>query len=217
MIEAQGVGAKVIVNENSVRVEETGFGARGAVDIPFNKINKIRWVSSHIFARGNIQFFSDSVKTRSVIFKRTQQEQIEKIKQHVLDKASALSDGVTLEDKSTSPVTYGIVLSVMVAVIAFFVVSMLTDSEDTFTDIDAHTLCDNAIKSASLNSDLVKIPFKAARETDNAYGFLWRREDGLKMHNAFGAQIDAVVICRVSKHTQRIEHLEINGEVLSPR
>lgn len=212
-MEVQGLNAKITLTESGVRVEDTGFGAKGVVSISLDKITKVKWVSPHVFARGNIQFFSDNAKTSSVIFKRSQQGQMEAIKQSVLDKANS----VTIEDKSTSPVAYGVVLAIMVAVIAFFGVSMFTSSGDTFTDMDAHALCDNAIKSASINRDLVKIPFKEAQETDRVYGFLWRREDGLKMPNAFGVQMDTVVICRVNKQTQRVEHLEINGEVLSPR
>lgn len=101
--------------------------------------------------------------------------------------------------------------------VAAAIVSCASGDEGSFTHADAHTICDNAIKSASINSSLVEIPHKVARETPDTFGFLWRRGDGLKMPNSFGTQVDAVVICRVSKKSKKVEHLEINGEIVPAR
>lgn len=110
----------------------------------------------------------------------------------------------------------GMGLVIGLVLLALFV-SCSNKSKDKFSAPDAHALCDAAIMSVALNRDLVKIPFKQARETEGHYGFIWRREDGLKMPNAFGAQIDTVVICRVSKALRKVEHLEINGDTVSLR
>lgn len=86
-----------------------------------------------------------------------------------------------------------------------------------FGPMDALVECDIAIERASHNASQVEIPHKRPIDTGDAYGFIWRKEDGLKMPNGFGALMDAVVICRVSKATKQVQLLEINGEVVIQR
>jgi len=86
------------------------------------------------------------------------------------------------------------------------------EGESSLTASDARRLCDEAIRTASLNAAQVEIPDKAARETVKVFSFIWRLGDGLKMPDQSGAQSDAAVTCRVSKEGREVVYLEINSE-----
>lgn len=143
-----------------------------------------------------------------------------------------------MEDKKKSGWSWSFrILVVLLAVAAIFVVETVRDTKvpttpseklasgyyehnlgaKEFSGADAHVLCNEAIKQASLDASRVDIPYTASRETSELFGFLWEREDGLKMPNAVGGVVNAVVICRVGKTSKQVDHLEINGDVIIGR
>ncbi|MCR4158830.1 hypothetical protein NUK34_08185 [Kerstersia gyiorum] len=100
-MEAQAVGSKLVVTDYGIRVEPTGrIGPREIVEIPFEQIASIRWKPASFFLAGWMQFAtagnpagvlsSPSRQPGSVIFKRSQQKEIEKIKTLVQEKIISL-------------------------------------------------------------------------------------------------------------------------------
>lgn len=87
-----------------------------------------------------------------------------------------------------------------------------------FSGSDALALCDNAIKSTSINPSAVEIPFREGRERGGIYTFVWLKGgDGVLMPNQFGAQVETEMLCRVDEQTERVVELTINGRTLSAK
>lgn len=87
-----------------------------------------------------------------------------------------------------------------------------------FEAMDALALCDNAIKSTSINPKSVEIPHRSGALSDGQFVFAWDKGgEGVLMPNQYGAKFEVSAVCRVDTDSERVVHLEIDGRALSPK
>lgn len=105
-----------------------------------------------------------------------------------------------------------------IVMIAALVAVLTGCGAQEFSSMDALALCDNAIKSTSINPRAVEIPHRPGVESDGTYSFAWDRGgNGILMPNQFGAQIEFDALCKVDGKNERVVYLEIGGRALSPK
>lgn len=100
MMEAQGVGSKVIADKYGVTIKPTWkIGPQEEIIVSYEQIRSVRWKRATLFARGWLQFTTAGHKATigspvfqpgTVVFKRSQQEQMEKLKVFVQEKIDSL-------------------------------------------------------------------------------------------------------------------------------
>ena len=96
--------------------------------------------------------------------------------------------------------------------------TLVACGKSEFSNMDALALCDNAIKSTSINPKAVEIPHRSGTNQGDEYAFAWSTGgDGVLMPNQFGALVETTVVCKVDGSAERVVHLEIDGRVLSPK
>jgi len=79
----------------------------------------------------------------------------------------------------------------------------------------AFRLCRQTIAGYALDPANAKIPYKRPSISPQEYSFAWGRESGgIRMRNAFGAEMPASASCVVDRETERIVILTVNGKTI---
>lgn len=84
--------------------------------------------------------------------------------------------------------------------------------------MDALALCDNAIKSTSINPKAVEIPYRSGARSGALFVFYWEKGgDGILMPNQYGGMFEVDAACEVDPDAERVVHLEVNGRALTAK
>lgn len=78
----------------------------------------------------------------------------------------------------------------------------------------AFVICENAIRSASVNPSTAVVPHARAIDNGQSWRYVWLRDAGMQLQNGFGAMVGAAGACSVDKASGRITQLYVNGETL---
>ena len=81
--------------------------------------------------------------------------------------------------------------------------------------MDALYLCQQAMKSASLDPNKAEVPFVMPTSDAAEFHFSWGASTKrMRMRNGLGMDVPATGSCSVSKSAKRITYMTINGKTI---
>ncbi|WP_313303125.1 hypothetical protein [Diaphorobacter sp.] len=91
---------------------------------------------------------------------------------------------------------------------------MQVSSASAPSDYGAFLQCRQAIRSCSREPSTVDVPTIAATiyKPDDDWRFVWTRNTPVRMRNGLGVGVATPVVCVVSRSTNKVLHLSIDGQ-----
>ncbi|MDH0049649.1 hypothetical protein [Comamonas terrigena] len=84
-----------------------------------------------------------------------------------------------------------------------------------FTASDARDLCQTLIKQMSRDAEKAKVPTIPAAEKADSYIFVWSNQTQLvRLRNGLGIEVGVPAHCLVSKETQKVAMLAVDGKII---
>lgn len=83
------------------------------------------------------------------------------------------------------------------------------------SDMDALYLCQQAMKSASIDPDKAKVPYVKVTSSVDEYNMSWGRSTKhMRMRNGMGNEVPVSGSCAVSKSARKIVYMTIDGKTV---